>query len=56
MTLFRLEGRRSIKEDTSMTAAQIQNALVPCIIGGFATMEFVRLRYKNTVHATGNDT
>lgn len=39
-----------------MTAAQIQNALVLCIIVGFATMEFVSRRYKQTVHATGNDT
>jgi sterol desaturase/sphingolipid hydroxylase (fatty acid hydroxylase superfamily) len=39
-----------------MTAAQIQNALVLCIIVGFATMEFFSRRYKQTVHATGNDT
>lgn len=39
-----------------MTAAQIQNALVLCIILGFATMEYVSRRYKQTVHATGNDT
>jgi sterol desaturase/sphingolipid hydroxylase (fatty acid hydroxylase superfamily) len=54
--LYRLEGCRSIRGDTSMTAAQIQNALVLCIIVGFATMEFVSRRYKQTVHATGNDT
>jgi sterol desaturase/sphingolipid hydroxylase (fatty acid hydroxylase superfamily) len=39
-----------------MTPAQIQNALVLCIILGFATMEYVSRRYKQTVHATGNDT
>lgn len=39
-----------------MTPAQIQNALVLCIIVGFATMEYVSRRYKQTVHATGNDT
>jgi sterol desaturase/sphingolipid hydroxylase (fatty acid hydroxylase superfamily) len=39
-----------------MTPSQIQNALVLCIILGFATMEYVSRRYKNTVNATGNDT
>jgi sterol desaturase/sphingolipid hydroxylase (fatty acid hydroxylase superfamily) len=35
---------------------QIQNSLVVCLILGFATMEVVSRRYKNTVHATSNDT
>lgn len=39
-----------------MNAAQIQNALVVCTILGFAVMEFISRRYKNTVNATGNDT
>lgn len=39
-----------------MTAVQIQNALVLCIILGFSTMEYISRRYKNTVNATGNDT
>lgn len=39
-----------------MTATQWQNILVLCTIMGFATMEYVSRRYKNTVTATGNDT
>jgi sterol desaturase/sphingolipid hydroxylase (fatty acid hydroxylase superfamily) len=39
-----------------MTAVQLQNTLVLCIILGFATMEYVSRRYKNTVNATNNDT
>lgn len=39
-----------------MNAAQIQNALVVCLIVGFATMEWVTRRYQRTVHATANDT
>lgn len=39
-----------------MTAVQIQNALVLCIILGFATMEWVSRRYQKNVNATGNDT
>lgn len=39
-----------------MTATQWQNILVLCTILGFATMEYVSRRYKNTVNATGNDT
>jgi sterol desaturase/sphingolipid hydroxylase (fatty acid hydroxylase superfamily) len=39
-----------------MTATQWQNILVLCTILGFATMEYVSRRYKNTVTATGNDT
>ncbi|PIT82928.1 sterol desaturase family protein [Limnohabitans sp. 15K] len=39
-----------------MTPSQIQNALVLCIILGFAMMEWASRRYKNTVNATGNDT
>ncbi len=39
-----------------MNATQWQNILVLCTILGFATMEVVSRRYKNTVTATGNDT
>ena len=39
-----------------MTAPQIQNLLVLCLLLGFACMEYVSRRYKNTVHATSNDT
>ena len=39
-----------------MNASQIQNILVLGLIVGFATMEVVTHRYKNTVHATANDT
>ena len=39
-----------------MTAAQTQNALILCLILGFAMMEFISRRYKNTVNATSNDT
>ena len=39
-----------------MTAVQIQNALVLCIILGFATMEWASRRYQKNVNATGNDT
>ncbi|MBD8051281.1 sterol desaturase family protein [Limnohabitans radicicola] len=39
-----------------MNASQIQNLLVVCLILGFAIMEFISRRYRDTVHATGNDT
>jgi len=39
-----------------LNATQIQNSLVVCLILGFATMEVVSRSYKNTVHATSNDT
>lgn len=39
-----------------MSASQIQNLLVLCLILGFASMEFISRRYKATVHATANDT
>ena len=39
-----------------MTATQIQNLLVLCLIVGYASMEFISRRYKTTVNATGNDT
>jgi sterol desaturase/sphingolipid hydroxylase (fatty acid hydroxylase superfamily) len=39
-----------------MTAPQIQNLLVLSLLLGFAFMEYVSRRYKNTVHATSNDT
>jgi sterol desaturase/sphingolipid hydroxylase (fatty acid hydroxylase superfamily) len=39
-----------------MTPSQIQNALIVCLIVGFAFMEYVSRRYKNTVHATSEDT
>lgn len=39
-----------------MNASQIQNLLVVCLILGFAIMEFISRRYRDTVHATANDT
>ena len=39
-----------------MSASQIQNLLVLCLILGFASMEFISRRYKANVHATANDT
>jgi len=39
-----------------MNANQIQNALLLCMILGFAATEIISRRYKNTVHATANDT
>ena len=39
-----------------MSASQIQNLLVLCLILGFASMEFISRRYKANVHATVNDT
>jgi sterol desaturase/sphingolipid hydroxylase (fatty acid hydroxylase superfamily) len=39
-----------------MTANQIQNGLVLCMILGYAATEVISRRYKNTVHATANDT
>jgi len=36
--------------------SQIQNILIVCLILGFALMEFVSHRYRDTVHATANDT
>ncbi len=39
-----------------MNAAQFQNLLVFTLVLGFAGMEFVSRRYKETVHADGNDT
>ncbi len=37
-------------------STSLQNILVIVLIIGFAMMEFVTRRYKNTVHATANDT
>jgi sterol desaturase/sphingolipid hydroxylase (fatty acid hydroxylase superfamily) len=39
-----------------MTAAQAQNALILCLLFGFAAMEYVSRRYRDTVHANSNDT
>lgn len=39
-----------------MTAAQVQNLLVVCLIAGYASMEHLSRRYQRTVNATGNDT
>ena len=39
-----------------MNASQIQNILIVCLILGFALMEVVSYRYRDTVHATANDT
>ncbi len=39
-----------------MNASQIQNLLIVCLILGFAAMEVISHRYRDTVHATANDT
>jgi len=39
-----------------MKAAQLQNLLLLVLIFGLAAMEIVTRRYKETVHATANDT
>lgn len=39
-----------------MTASQVQNLLVLCLIVGYTSMEFLSRRYQNTVRATANDT
>jgi sterol desaturase/sphingolipid hydroxylase (fatty acid hydroxylase superfamily) len=39
-----------------MNAAQFQNAMIVCMIVGFALMEWATRRYKTNVHATSNDT
>ena len=39
-----------------MNATQIQNALVLCMIVGYAATEVISRRYKNTVTANANDT
>jgi sterol desaturase/sphingolipid hydroxylase (fatty acid hydroxylase superfamily) len=39
-----------------MNATQLQNALILCMILGFAATEIISRRYKNTVHASANDT
>jgi len=39
-----------------MNAGQIQNLLIVCLILGFAAMEFISRRYRDTVHASANDT
>jgi sterol desaturase/sphingolipid hydroxylase (fatty acid hydroxylase superfamily) len=39
-----------------MNASQIQNVLVVSMILGFATMEIISRRYRDTVNATSNDT
>lgn len=39
-----------------MSPAIIQNLLVLSLILGFATMEFISRRYRDTVHASANDT
>jgi sterol desaturase/sphingolipid hydroxylase (fatty acid hydroxylase superfamily) len=36
--------------------SQLQNILIVCAMLGYAGMEFVTRRYKDTVHATANDT
>jgi hypothetical protein len=45
-----------IYSGASLNATQIQNALVLCMILGYAATEIISRRYKNTVHATANDT
>ena len=39
-----------------MNASQIQNLLIVSLILGFAAMEYLSRRYRDTVHATANDT
>jgi sterol desaturase/sphingolipid hydroxylase (fatty acid hydroxylase superfamily) len=39
-----------------MNPSQIQNLLIVSMILGFAAMEFISRRYRDTVHATANDT
>ena len=39
-----------------LNPSQVQNALLLCIMVGYALSEFISQRYKNTVHATANDT
>lgn len=39
-----------------MDANKIQNILIVCLIFGFAAMEVISRRYKQTVNATSNDT
>ncbi len=39
-----------------MNATQLQNVLVLCLLLGFAGMEYVSHRYRDTVHANSNDT
>jgi sterol desaturase/sphingolipid hydroxylase (fatty acid hydroxylase superfamily) len=39
-----------------MNAASIQNLLIACMVLGFAAMEIVTRKYRDTVHATSNDT
>lgn len=39
-----------------MTAIQLQNTLILLMLFGYALMEFATRRYKDTVHANGNDT
>lgn len=39
-----------------MKAAQLQNVLILILIFGLAAMELISRRYKETVHATANDT
>lgn len=39
-----------------MSSSQIQNLLIICLVLGFAAMEWISRRYRDTVHATPNDT
>ncbi len=39
-----------------MSAAQLQNLMILCLILGYAGMEYASRRYKDTVHADANDT
>lgn len=39
-----------------MRASLVQNGLVLSAIAGYALMEWISRRYKNTVHASANDT
>ena len=39
-----------------MTAAQVQNALILCLIVGFGAMEFISRRYRAAIHPSKDDT
>ena len=39
-----------------MDSTQVQNLLIVCLLLGFASMEYLSRRYRDTVHANGNDT
>jgi len=54
--MIRKSKRLRKKRRQPVSASQIQNILIVCLILGFALMEVVSYRYRDTVHATANDT